>query len=360
MTISRANLFHSKEAILFFFASRSIIDFLYGYFFFSFTFFKMNTNDSTRAIELSIKLIEQPTKSVLLPQNATVLELKNKIQSLYDIDSLRQRLIFQGKVLKDDKNLLDYENLGDGKVIHLVTRPISSSSSGSRRSVFHRTTPTRRPQILREEDGLTAEYTVLTLNATTTRLPRLRDMRSDLLDRLVPSVSLRNNPLSPPSRSLFSSRPSILQTLTSHPPSMPPFEFLRTWLTSERRNDQHEDVLSFPIPSSLDMRLSRTLAYIIEIKSLLNSSMNTPNEHPMLHLPRPTPFPAIQEARRLLSRQPNISAKTEFIVSEMTDIYDTLVPFLQSIAAHLGSSYSLIVSNISCFVSNEFQESFSF
>lgn len=57
---------------------------------------------------LSIKSLEQQTKSVSLPRTASVLELKQKIQLEFDIDETRQRLIFQGKVLRDGKNLADY------------------------------------------------------------------------------------------------------------------------------------------------------------------------------------------------------------------------------------------------------------
>jgi hypothetical protein len=59
-------------------------------------------------IALQIKSLEQRMTSVTLPRTATVLELKHEIQSAIDVESNRQRLIFQGKVLKDDKNLTDY------------------------------------------------------------------------------------------------------------------------------------------------------------------------------------------------------------------------------------------------------------
>lgn len=62
----------------------------------------------TRVIVLSIKSLERQIKSVSLPRNASVLELKAKIQIQFDVEETRQRLIFQGKVLKDDKHLSDY------------------------------------------------------------------------------------------------------------------------------------------------------------------------------------------------------------------------------------------------------------
>lgn len=64
----------------------------------------------TTDISLSIKSLEQQTKSVSLPRNSSILDLKHKIQILFDVEGTRQRLIFQGKVLKDDKTLLDYGN----------------------------------------------------------------------------------------------------------------------------------------------------------------------------------------------------------------------------------------------------------
>lgn len=74
-------------------------------------------------IALQIKSLEQRTTSVTLPRNASVLQLKHEIQIACDVECNRQRLIFQGRVLKDDKNLTDYANLDNGKVVHLVIRP---------------------------------------------------------------------------------------------------------------------------------------------------------------------------------------------------------------------------------------------
>ncbi|KAG1424641.1 hypothetical protein G6F57_023431 [Rhizopus arrhizus] len=88
-----------------------------------------NTNDTQNSdvgiekIALQIKSLEQRTTSVTLPRNASVLQLKHEIQIAFDVECNRQRLIFQGRVLKDDKHLTDYANLDNGKVIHLVIRP---------------------------------------------------------------------------------------------------------------------------------------------------------------------------------------------------------------------------------------------
>lgn len=65
---------------------------------------------SSVIISLHIKSLERTTHSVRLPRNSTVLQLKEHIQAVSQVDSQRQRLIFQGRVLKDEKNLQDYGN----------------------------------------------------------------------------------------------------------------------------------------------------------------------------------------------------------------------------------------------------------
>jgi hypothetical protein len=59
-------------------------------------------------IALQIKSLEQRTTSVTVSRTASVLDLKQEIKLAFDVDSDRQRLIFQGRVLKDDKQLTDY------------------------------------------------------------------------------------------------------------------------------------------------------------------------------------------------------------------------------------------------------------
>lgn len=92
-------------------------------------------------MELQIKSLDQRTTCITISKSASVSDLKQEIKITMDVDSHRQRLIFQGRVLKDDKQLTDYgkylyipynrelyslvhaANLEDGKVIHLVIRP---------------------------------------------------------------------------------------------------------------------------------------------------------------------------------------------------------------------------------------------
>jgi hypothetical protein len=60
------------------------------------------------SLTISIKSLGHDTVSVTIPRTYSVLELKSKLQSLFYIDRKRQRLLFQGKILKDERKLLDY------------------------------------------------------------------------------------------------------------------------------------------------------------------------------------------------------------------------------------------------------------
>lgn len=57
---------------------------------------------------LSIRTLEHQTKPVTVSRDASVLDLKHAVQGVFQIESNRQRLIFQGKMLKDGQSLTDY------------------------------------------------------------------------------------------------------------------------------------------------------------------------------------------------------------------------------------------------------------
>lgn len=80
-------------------------------------------------MQVSVKTLDSQTKVFTVSEESTVKEFKDQIASDVNIPSDKQRLIFKGKVLQDDKKLSEYGV--DGCVIHLVERkppPLGASS----------------------------------------------------------------------------------------------------------------------------------------------------------------------------------------------------------------------------------------
>ncbi|KAK3907617.1 Large proline-rich protein BAG6 [Frankliniella fusca] len=88
-------------------------------------------------IDLTVKTLDSRNHAFSMPDDATVLQLKTRIEETMTIPANRQRLIFQGRVMQDDKKLSEYEV--HGMVIHLVksqppqpgSRPSGSGSNTS-------------------------------------------------------------------------------------------------------------------------------------------------------------------------------------------------------------------------------------
>lgn len=94
-------------------------------------------------IELTIKCSNADKATVKIAISATVLELKEKIAIELNIPSGQQRLIYKGKVLKDDLTLDTYA-VEDGHTVHMVkgvAPPGSASSTPSNASSTTTTTP---------------------------------------------------------------------------------------------------------------------------------------------------------------------------------------------------------------------------
>ncbi|XP_077017437.1 large proline-rich protein BAG6 isoform X10 [Tamandua tetradactyla] len=103
----------------------------------------MERSDSTSAameepdsLEVLVKTLDSQTRTFIVGAQMNVKEFKEHIAASVSIPSEKQRLIYQGRVLQDDKKLQEY-NVG-GKVIHLVERappqtqlPSSGASSGT-------------------------------------------------------------------------------------------------------------------------------------------------------------------------------------------------------------------------------------
>ncbi|XP_035651585.1 large proline-rich protein BAG6-like isoform X5 [Oncorhynchus keta] len=88
--------------------------------------------ESASTIEVTVKTLDSRSRSYTVRRELTLKRFKEHISASVDIPVEKQRLIYQGRVLQDEKTLNDY-NVAD-KVIHLVERapPQTSQSAGGR------------------------------------------------------------------------------------------------------------------------------------------------------------------------------------------------------------------------------------
>ncbi|KAB8105498.1 hypothetical protein EE612_039393 [Oryza sativa] len=78
-------------------------------------------DDPEATIEINIKTLDSQVHKLRVKKNVPVLVLKEKIVEATGVPVDQQRLIFRGRVLKDDHLLSEY-HLEDGYTLHLVAR----------------------------------------------------------------------------------------------------------------------------------------------------------------------------------------------------------------------------------------------
>ncbi|KAI9491943.1 hypothetical protein BDB00DRAFT_830372 [Zychaea mexicana] len=328
------------------------------------------------AMALRIKSLEQQTKPITIPRDASVLDLKQAVQVAFQVECNRQRLIFQGKVLKDEKNLTDYANLDNGKVVHLVVRPADvpqnsqndeprpQSSSNNSRRTFARGIPLSRLFPLGGRPPAMEGYTFITLDVGDPG-HHLSSLMDGLAGNLFPSPNLgnatrpstgaenTNGNTRPPTPSQSSPRArardtSANTTTTSNttstgsiPSSRSPFEFtLGPRSASDLGPSNPSDMRSatgVPFPPSVEVRLMRTMSCMRNVRTILDTPPDQ-SIHGITTASSTSPEQSQEIRSRLRGSGNSQTAAVGMVLDELATLMTDVVPRLREMSEALRAS----------------------
>lgn len=75
-------------------------------------------------IKLVLKSVKGGTTDLVVSNQSTVLEVKEKIKGLKDVEIENQKLICRGKHLADDKSLTDYKIKENDCIILMIVKKV--------------------------------------------------------------------------------------------------------------------------------------------------------------------------------------------------------------------------------------------
>lgn len=163
-------------------------------------------------VEITIKCSNMESAVVSIDNSSTISDLKEKISERLSVSPSLQRLIFKGRVLKDDLTLEHYE-IENGSIVHLVKgfpKPTASAPASSPTTTIAAPSPAPAPQpssfggvpSLPGMGGMQDEFL---------RNPALMEqmMSSPMMDSLMSNPEML--------RSIMSSNPQIQALMDSNP-----------------------------------------------------------------------------------------------------------------------------------------------
>ena len=92
----------------------------------------MQETNNPEEIKIKIQTLDT-TFTLKINQNSTINQLKEEISKKYNIPKDKQRLIFQGKFLKDNENLSFYK-ITEGCVVQLIAKSLEENNANSQQS----------------------------------------------------------------------------------------------------------------------------------------------------------------------------------------------------------------------------------